>query len=578
MKKVFLWSILIIIVIYAGAWFITSKVVERETYKHFSKLKKEKIIKEYSGNIDITGFPFSFNINLSHPRVKFTKKDAGYNVESDMLFDGILSVELGLFSDKIKINPYGDLHLKGKLNNYNFDYTIGGKNSYYQIRLSDSLVLTAIKGIITGKTKKLEDLIVALVDKVNIHNEELRMFNKLTNKLLIYASEIDLKLGVVGSRNKLNVEYVEHLYNAEFDKEFTVLNSEIASLPFMKKIIDIIDINIRNYFDVFSFDKLGKINHDIDLDVNIEGDLTTVKVNKLQLRDTVHDIAVKGQIGLNNTKDIKLEFRSKFSDSWYELMKIYANRLRVKNIEGLSFGGGKESIISGIFNAIFGFIKDMLQVRTSYSLYVPKLHKMGAIKGDIDLQYKGGKDRFKLNVNEFKIRTNKFLINANGNAENTGRGGDKYKLKALFTNYSHMVDSLVGYVNRVTKSTGKMFFISGKKLTISQSISDRIKFFLKEVSDDPGSNSNDLRLTVINSDGAKCPAVGKYNNKEFCSLWHGFIFNLLLLQVTKELNPEEMLKTLQDPLNIPLGITKDAGKVAKDVVGGILGGLLGQKK
>ena len=577
MRKFFLSVIFTFVIVYSGLWFLISKAVENKTYQYFDQLKKEKSINEYSGNVYITGFPFSFNINLTHPRVKFQKADAHYNTKCDMLFDGTLSIQLRFFSNKIKIKPIGDLHLKGNLNKYNFDYTIGGKDSYYQIHLADSLILSAFKGSIGGiKGRKAQDLVVALVDKVVVHNEDLRMVNKLNNALLFYANKIDFNIGVEGNKDDLEVRYIENLSDAEFHREFHVLSSEVLSLPFARDSVNKIDVNVRNYFDVFSFDKLGKINHKIDLKINMQKNAALVKMNELRLNDAAHNVESTGRIDLNdtnNTNNIDLEFKSTFSELWYELMKIYASRLQLRDLKKQSFGLGNRSIISNIFNAILGFV---VNSRTNYSLYVPKLHQMGTIKGNIDIKYKQAKNSFKLNVNTFKIKTDKFTVDANGNAENIGQGKDRYRLKALLVNYSHIVDGLVNYVNRVTQSTGQLFFIAGKKLTISKTTSDRIKFFLREVSDDPTSKSRNLRLTVVNTDGSKCPAVGKYSSKEFCSLWHGFIFNLLLAEITKNLDPTEMLKRLQNPLNLPETVMKDAGKVAEGIVGGLFGGLLGK--
>ena len=185
MRKFFLSTIFILVIVYSGLWFLISKGVERRTYKYFDQLKKEKSISEYSGNVYITGFPFSFNINLAYPRVKFQKIDAHYNAKCDMLFDGTISIQLRFFSNKIKIKPIGDLHLKGYLNNYNFNYIIGGKKSCYQVHLANSLILSAFKGSIGGiKGRDIKDIVVTLVDKVIVYNEDLRMINKLNNTLL----------------------------------------------------------------------------------------------------------------------------------------------------------------------------------------------------------------------------------------------------------------------------------------------------------------------------------------------------------------------------------------------------------
>lgn len=569
MKKKFGWGILILVIVYSCMWLIASKMVESKVYAQLDRLKQEGTVNEYEGNVYITGFPLSFNINLTHPRVKFQNAGSGYNVNCDMLFDGVLTVELGFFSDRIMIRPLGDLHLKGNLNRYNFNSTISGKNSYYHVRLTNSLILSAIKGSIGAGGKDAQQLLMSLVDKVRIHNEELSLVNKLNNKLLLYADEIDLKLWFDLDEKDWAVNYAEKLSNLEVNAEFNALATEVLSLPIIKEAVNNLDSNVRNYFDVFSFDKLGKINHEIDLELEAKGGATSIKINKLLLKDAAYNLDASGTIGLGDTTKIDLDFTSKFSERWYRLMGIYVDKLQLGTLANKSFGVRSNSIVSDIFNSIFGFFTDLFRQRSSHSTYVPMLHTMGTIKGDFDIDYKSIKNGFGLEVDRFQLTTDNFEINAKGTARNLGQGGgDIYDLKARFTNYPLIVDSLVAYVNRVTQSVGRAFFISGKKLTISRAVSERIKFFLREVSDDPGSTSNNLNLTAVNKDGGRCPAVGQYSNKEFCSAWNSFVFNILLMEITKNLNPKEMSKKL---LQAPATIVQAPANVVRNILGGLFG-------
>jgi len=572
MKRVLLWGALLLCLVYSGLWFFASKIVEVESHRYLDRLKQTQDISEHSGNIYITGFPFAFNVNLAHPRIKFQKEDAHYNIKCDMLFDGILAVELGFFSNKIKLRPIGDLHLKGNLNRYQFDSTIGGKSSDYQIRLNHSLILSALKSVIGGEGKSKEDFALALIDSVIIRNEDLSVLNKLTNKLLVYAKKVNVRADVGMTQNLLNLRYREHLVDMEFDKEFSVLSSEMLKLPFVRALINKIDINVRNYFDVFSPDKLGKINHEIDLEIKRPGGAIALKINKLRLNDAIYDIDAKGSTDKETARKVNLIFSANFSDKWYDLMKIYANRLQLRKDEERLLATGNHSIFATIFNSVSGFIGNMLKEREKYASYVPNLHNMGTIQGDTSFQYKQIGKGFEVNITKFKLTADHFGIDATGEIENAGTGGgDKYQLKASLSNYSYILDSLVGYINRIAQNAGHTFFISGKKLTISQNVSTKIKSFIKEISDDPKSTSQDLKLTVMNKDGTTCPAIGKYNNKEFCSLWHSFVFDILLSHIVKALNPERILKDL------PLTIEEDAGKIVKNVVGGIFG-LFDKKK
>jgi hypothetical protein len=581
MNRKFLWGILIIAAIYSGLWFFTSHIVERKAYEYLDKLQKKNVISEYSGSITITGFPFSFNINIAHPRLKFQKQDPKYSANCDMLFDGTLAIDLGFFSDEITLQTIGDMHLKGNLNRYNFNYAISGKNSHYQIQLVDSIVLSAIKGSVGASGETIQDVFVALIDEISIHNEKLSLVNKLTNKLLIYANEIDFKIDPEGDSNHLNVRYRENISDAEFDKEFNVLASQILSIPMVREAVNKIDINVRNYFEVFSLDRLGKINHKIDLEVDIENGSSSIKVNKLFLNDAAYNIDATGTLSMNGRDKLDMEFKSKFSNQWYNLARIYADKLQLQGFGKKSFAQTSNSVVLNLFSSVFGFFTDLFTLNVDHSTFVPKLHDMGLIKGNLNVDYKETGKKFELGLKKLKINTNMFAIDASGTAENPGTGaGDKYNLKALLTNYGYIVDSTVAYLNRVEHSAGKSFFvIFGKKLVISQNISNKIKFFLRRVSDDPNSNSNNLNLTIVNKDGGKCPSVGRYSNKEFCRAWESFIFNILLGELTGNLNPAEMSKRLlMAPGNIVTNLPatvgnlpKAAGNFAKNLLGGLFG-------
>jgi hypothetical protein len=308
-------------------------------------------------------------------------------------------------------------------------------------------------------------------------------------------------------------------------------------------------------------------------------DSTVVNINKLMLSNSAYNVEANGTIDLSNKKKLNLDFKGKFSDKWYELMKVYASKLRLRELNDKMLDVSN-SIISKIFNSIFGFIKNMFSSPADYALYVPKLQNMGMITGDIDVQYKETKDSFGLDVNKFKLKANNFAVNASGQAKNEGKGEeDQYNLKANLSNYPFIVESLSNYVNRVTKSIGQSFFIFGKKLTISHNTSKRIEFFLRDISDHPKSASENLNLTIVNNNGSKCPAVGRYSSTEFCVVWHGFVFNLLLGEIAKNLTPDEMARSLLNvPIKGPRSIQREAGKLAKDIMGGLFGGLLGLDK
>jgi hypothetical protein len=567
MKKKILLVLLSLVVIYCCVWVFIAKLLESKTYEYLNGLKQEGIISEYSGSLSVRGFPFSFDLKFANPRIKFREVNAKLDTSCDILFDGIFSIDLGFFSDEIQVQHAGDLRLKGNINKYKFDLTIGGETSLYKIHLANIFILSAIKAYADYNVIGIKNLALELLNILSIHNQNLKILNNLTNKPLLYASEFDVRIEIDGTKSNFDIGYVENLYDAEFDKEFKVLVTKIFSLPSIKEITNDIDINIRNYFDVFSFDKLGKVNRAIDLHINVEEDDVFVNVNRFSVSNAAYNIEATGDIGLSNEKKFDLEFESKFSNRWHELMGSCANKLRLKKFKHKHFGKSKNSITSNVLNILFGFFIDTFSLRSNRSVYVPRLHEMGVVKGVIYITCKENNDGFVLDANKFQISTDRFKINASGEAENLSKsGGDKYNLKASITNYNYVVDSLVAYVNRISKRSGRKFFVSGKRVTISQAISNRIEDFLREISDNPEASSRDLSLTIVNRDGGKCPEVGGYSSKEFCAAWKSFVIRIALGEVKKALKSELLYKA---PL-LGLGVGTGAIAVihiAKGVIG-----------
>lgn len=568
-KSWFLWGLVAILVAYSVAWVFISRTIQSKVHDRLDQLKKERVIEAYHGDIKVTGFPFSFKIKFIHPRVKFSA------FPGDMLFDGVLTVGFSLFSNKIRTYLNGDLHARMNVNGQPFDLALSSKDLIFKVALADSLIWTGIKMAIS-KEAKSESL--SAIRAVTFHAEDCSLMNKLTNKTLFYIENDDLIIKMKRKKNSLKIDYSEKVSNVEFQEEFNSLSRAIRSLSEVRKVLESVDINVRNYFDVFSPDKFGKMDHEVVLSLEKENDKITIDLDTFVFNDSLQKIDLPGRFIFSDKGIVAdAKFEGAFSSKWYELMKIYATKLDLNTFFGKTEAKIKapaqKSIFSIIFGTIWGFVHDMFGSGSEpRPAYVPKLHEMGKITSKADIAYAKMSNGFDLQVNDFKLKANQFSVQLNGDVHNHGVG-DIYNLKAKLQNYPYIVDTASDYMNRIFSSMGRVLFIFNRQLNLSPPVKNKIKLFLRSVSDDPEASSDNLSLTAINKDGRTYPSVGKYNSEEFKVVWNNFVLKVIFMQIEGSL--ESFGKLLANPVEIPLEIGEVAGKTVKKLAESVLGLLEG---
>jgi len=559
----------IIFVVYTAAWFIIANIVEKKIYSSIKDLEAAGTIKNYSGNIHVSGYPFKFAIDFEYPNLILSCND--HDGEYNILYDGALKVVLGFFSDSIKLYTNGTLHLKGHVNDYNFYLVTSGDESNYKVKLHDFLLSPSFIKNFTDSNKSSLDLVFDTLKSININIHNFKVINKTNNKLVANIEDGYFMLSTKKD-NGYYLSYREKDTNVEFTNEILTVWKHISTIPTVRKAVEGIPKNIREYFSVFTLDKMGLINYEAKLKVNVGSDDLELHIDHFNLSDRLQNISLKGKI-INSPTSLVADLSGKmnFSNKWYDLMKVYVNSASFDGVRFSLFGHTNEkSIISSIFTPLDNFLNTNFagQKLSNKDYYIPKLHKMGEISLAAKTSYKSlGNDDFALEVDDFELSTNLFSLRLSGNLENKN-DKDSYKIDLKAAKYPTMVDTVVGYVNRVISGSNYNILLSGKQLEINAKTSSKIKALLKKISNSPNNPDDNLEITLKKSKDQQYPSAGKYSSAEFGTLWNIFVAQLVADKV------QEVVTSLANKLNKSdtLSIT---GKRVSDTVNSLLQNVFG---
>lgn len=570
MRKLALIFFIVFSITYTSAWFIIANITETKIHQKIEDLKSDGIIKSYSGNIDITGYPFKFMINIDYPNIHFTPKDhlGSYN----LLYDGDVKIILGLFSNSVKLKTNGNMHLKGYINKYNFHIISSGDDTNFHIKLYDFLLSPRLIKNIIKSSDSIEEIFFGVIKSMHFSGHNLKLINKINNALIFNIEETDTTINTKYS-NKYKIGYEEKNVNAEFGREFTLLWNNIYSIPKVKKILSEIPYNVQNYFKAFKLHELGVINYDAKINLVIDDTRNTdLYIDKFILKDDIEDININGKVKLyNNNTTVDINSKMHFNDRWYNIMQSYIRSADFTKFDVSFFkGSNNKSIISSVILPINGFINDLLlnNSANARASYVPRLHEMGTIETKIDANYKRSENKdFELELNDFTLKTPKFELKSEGDFYNRNNI-DVYNLEINLTNYPTIVDISTRYLNRIAEAANFNFLISGKELTISEKTATRIKRLIHAISSDPEESTKNAKIVAKKGKADKYPSVGKYSSKEFKKVWGEFKSRLLM---------EKIETTVNDYLNNKV-IKNKLTQNAADTISSVLGNLFGKNE
>ncbi len=565
MKKIWIYACLALVMVYAGIWFFAANKIEGEVYKALDQLKVDNKLKKYSTKVSVSGFPFSFNVKFAS--LSLGLKTGDDNSDVNVIFDGNVNAKVGLFSRYFTATTLGNLHLKGNIGDYRFHVVSeGDRLSTYKIKFSGLPVSPFFIKKAMALQESSKPNYLDLIQGFSTDTRAFLAHDKVAEKTIAEATRIQLSVFGDFASNGMSLTGKEFIDRVKFFPESRRLWQNLQRIPMIRSFVQSINPNVKNYFNVFSLDELGVMNYDIDFAYEGSKSSHEIKFSKLLLRDDLYAIDAKGTFLFSNKGAIDTNFNSTTicSDKWYILMKQYINTLNNK-IEAIEEDYSNKSIIGLIMSPITGFMNKLLK-HGGYGEYLPQLNLVGPVKTEANLSYKTlNKDSFNTIVKKLHVSTRTYFIDVKGNLKREAEK-DIYNIKAELGNYVSIIDQIVDYVNRVSVASNYKFKLLGSE-AISTSISDKIKRFLRNVSDNPSSQSKDVKLTIVSSGKSVYPAVGPYSSEEFHQAWNGFVASIIVDKVTDRF--ENVLKKGGSGLKESLKGNVVGG--VKDVAQGLLG-------
>ncbi len=532
MRRIFTYLFVIIALMYTAGWFFIANTIEKDIHNLLDSLKEEHKIKKYSTGISVSGFPFSLNVKFDSPSVSFISQEdaADFNIK----LDGTIHVKAGLFSKSLVVTTLGNLSFKGHIENYKFDIiSEGDRISSYKLNFVGKPISPFFINKVLSVVKSATPNYLQLIEGFDIDIKSFVVRDQIQNKNLIEATRLALNLNGDIFSKKIDVSGSELIDRLRFSEDSMIVWHYLQKISVIRNLVKSLGPDINHYLEVFTLPKLGIMNYAIDF--NYVGDKSSQKIHfsQLSIRDNLYVIDAKGKISLVND-DVNLDLKSTvlFSDLWHSLMQGYLNNLGYnKKFKHLDFGN--ESILGLILSPIINFFNSIFNSSSGHGKYLPQLNLVGPIKTKVALSYKVLQENvFDLTIKDLSINTRAYFIDLHGNLKHFPNK-DIYDIKATLGNYSVIVDQVVEYVNKISNVGGIHLPILGSSKTIPGNLIEKIKKFIRSVSDDPASQSKDVNLTIISKGDSIYPAVGRYSSVEFKQAWQMFVASVIIDKVTE---------------------------------------------
>ncbi len=553
MKKFLLSFLIILVLLFCGAWFFASYMINS---KFEETLKSNNIPLKYD-SFKVGGFPFSFNITIINPEYNFNDGSNKVSIK----IDGDCVLKAGLFAEKISLTTNGPASVVGNLSGYRLKIKASAKEgTYYIVNLQSSPISSSFLSNITSLSDDPK-AIFKIIDYIKISGDKLKVVDLLSNTIMLNIDEYELKLSLDSAgKNKYKIELKEFLVNAIFSQSFqNLINYAMNNVANIDAAVNKVDSKIRKYFKVFNFAERGAINHNIL--IKYSGDLANkgdVKVDKLKLHDDLVKLNFSGVADFAMAKEAKietdLEGKVSFSDKWYHLADKYSGSL-LELMPSFSVGN---STLEKILNSLNKSSKS-----SSANSYVPKMHEFGEIKLLAKLNYKGKNNNSFVDVKKAEINTDLYSAALKGKYL-VKNNQEKYEFDLAVKNYQRLVDEILSFASAIGNSNSLVSFASGGNFKISRAVGEKIKNFILKISNDP-SNTDLLEVSAQKTFEEKYPAVGNYSSSQFEQMWRNFKTDLVVGEVSRNIKkflPKKKGEKIQNVLENGLG-----------KIGGILSGL-----
>jgi hypothetical protein len=528
-------------------WFVVATVIENKIKESINSLNSEKIQVDSGYVVKVSGFPFDFSLKLSKPHFRFIESSKNVKAIYDVQFNGDFQLSVGWLVKSIDLVSTGGISIKGTINDYKFNINADAvQNTNYRITLHQTpLYGEGLKRIMALGDNPKE--IFSLIKEISIKAAQCNIKTANDNQSLFSADKLQLDIQNYQNQDSIKLSLKQNVVNANFTNAALSLWHNISKTDTVSSIVNTINPNVINYFSVFNLAQLGKMNYFMDLgyDGNLSASDFRLDVNKLQLQDSIMNVNVKGDV-INDSKVLNLNLTSdsNFSDRWYQLMKQYAQSFKTSS--GIQKPVGNHSILGAISDEIKNtFITNNANV---YVAYVPRLQTFGQIHNNINLQIKSGNSvDYDVTVKKLAFMVEPYSLELSGDLQQKDQQ-QAYNMKLTLNGYGIILNDVFGYAQRITTALGHKFFIGDSALDLSQRSRGEIQSFIKQVSDEPTSNSINITISARKDINSRYPAVGQYNSQEFGFLWNRLFADLVIQESAdkiKQFLPKELQNELQ---------------------------------
>lgn len=538
---------LALVIIYCILWFVVASVIESKVKESIDGLNSDKVqvIGDYV--VKVSGFPFDFSLKLSKPHFRFTENGKNVRAVYDIQFNGDFELSVSWLIKSIDLVSTGGISIQGDINDYKFNINADASEStkYKVILRHTPLYGDGLKTVMALGDKP--EGLFSLIKEVGIKAVQCNIKTVNGGQSLLSADKLQLNIESYKDQDKVKFSIKQDVVNAKFTNAALNLWQFISKTQTVSDFVNKMNPDVRNYFSVFTLPQLGNMNYFLDIDY--KGDLLAsdfkLNVNKLKLQDNVMNIVAKGDVESDSkTLNLDLTSDSNFSELWYQLMKQYAQTFRTTT--SFSKTSGAKSVFGVLADAIkSSFVANSANV---YSAYVPQLQTFGQIHNHAKLQVKSSDNaNYDVAIKDLTFEVEPYSLKLSGSLQQKGQQ-QAYNIKLLLNSYGIILSDAFGYAQRITSAIGKKFFIGGSALDLSPHSRGEIQSFIKQISDEPTSNSVNITISANKSLDKKYPAVGQYSSQEFGFLWNKLFTELLINESTdkiKQFLPEEAQSELQ---------------------------------
>ncbi len=546
MRKIVIFP-LTLVIIYCVLWFAVASVIESKVKESIEGLNSDNVQVVGDYVVKVSGFPFDFSLKLSKPHFRFIENSKNVRAVYDVQFNGDFKLSVGWLVKSIDLVSTGGISIQGAINDYKFNINAdAAQNTKYQVTLHQTpLYGEGLKTVMALGDKP--EGILNMIKKVSVKAVQCNIKTVNGGQSLFSADKLQLDIENYQDQSSVQLSVKQDVVNAKFTNAALNLWQNISKTQTVSNIVNMMSPDVRNYFSVFNLSQLGNMNYFVDLSYN--GDISasdfTLDVNKLKLQDDIMNIAAKGKIESDSTVlNLDLTSDSNFSDRWYQLMKQYAKTFRTgSNVQTSS---GSQSIFGAVADTIKStFVANSANV---YAAYVPQLQTFGQIHNHAKLQVKASnKTDYDVIVKDLTFEVEPYSLKLSGDLQQKGQR-QAYNIKLALNGYGIILNDVFGYAQRITTAIGHKFFIGGSALDLTQRSRGEIQSFIKQVSDEPNSNSINITISAHKSLDSKYPAVGEYSSQEFGFLWNKFFADLVIQESTdkiKQFLPENLQNKIQ---------------------------------